>query len=158
MQVVRQLLLLWAVTASFFAATLVSPHATATVLTPDHLEIIRTAGMNSTHAPVLKMVTQQRPVQELYADMLSLPVAPADQICPQYIIANYMLTFFVNDTVVQKANALKGECQPVTLGSDDIRTADTNFWRLMNNAFVAGVPISSPVGGSGSSSLKATGA
>jgi hypothetical protein len=158
MQVVRQLLLLWAVTASFFSATLVNVHVTATVLTPDHLEIIRTVGRSSNHPPVLEMVTQLRPVQELYADMLSLPVAPADQICPQYIIANYVLIFFAKDTVVQKANALKGECEPVTLGSNDVRTADSDFWRLLNKAFGAGVLISTPVGGGGSSSFKGTGA
>jgi hypothetical protein len=141
MKSVRLLLAFFAIIISFFSSALATAQVTANALTPDRLEIMRTTGI-SNHIPPHEMVTQLGPVQDLYADMLSLPAAPADQICPQYIIANYKLTFYSNDKVVQKANVLQGECQPVTLGSDDIRTADAKFWGLLNKAIAAGTPIS----------------
>jgi hypothetical protein len=140
---VRSLLFLFAVTIVSLFSGLVSPPATARVTTPDRLEILRTVGRSS--HPAREMVTQLRLVQDLYVDMVSLPVAPADQICPQYILANYQLTFFSHNVVVQKANALRGLCQPVTLDNNDIRIATTKFWGLMSKAFAAGKPIPIPV-------------
>ena len=140
MKLVRPLLIFLAVAISFFSSALVTAQVTANALIPDRLEITRTMGGKS-HTPAHEIVTQLRSVQDLYTDMLSLPAAPDDQVCPQYIIANYQLTFFSADVVVQKANALKGECQPVTIGTDDIRTADGKFWGLMNKAIAAGIPV-----------------
>lgn len=140
---VRSLLFLFAVTIVFFASSLITLPVTARVATPDRLEILRTIGRSS-HNPAHEMVTQLRPVQDLYRDMISLPVAPADQVCPQYIMANYQLTFFSHNVVIQKANALRGLCEPVTLNNDDIRVATTKFWELMSKAVAAGKPISTP--------------
>ncbi len=148
--------LVFVVALAFFSTALFTTQVSATALTPDRLEITRTRGM-STHITAHEMVTQLRPVQDLYSDMLSLPPAATDQICPQFIIANYKLTFFAGALVLQKANVLKGECEPVTLGSDDIRTADGKFWKLMSKALVAGLSIPVSVGGSSSSSSKVTG-
>ena len=141
---VRSLLFLFAVTSVSLFSGLATLPVTARVATPDRLEILRTIGRSS-HTPAHEMVTQALVVQDLYHDMISLPVAPADQVCPEYIIANYQLTFFAHNVVVQKANALRGMCQPVTLGNHDIRVATTKFWGLMNKAFAAGKPISTPV-------------
>jgi len=140
---VRSLLFLFAVTSVSLFSGLATLPVTARVATPDRLEILRTIGRSS-HTPAHEMVTQALVVQDLYHDMISLPVAPADQVCPEYIIANYQLTFFAHNVVVQKANALRGMCQPVTLGNYDIRVATTKFWGLMNKAFAAGKPISTP--------------
>ena len=140
---VRSLLFLFAVTIVSLASSLVTLPVTARVATPDRLEILRTIGRSS-HNPAHEMVTQARLVQDLYHDMISLPVAPADQVCPQYILANYQLTFFSHNVVIQKANALRGMCQPVTLNNNDIRVATTKFWGLMSKAFAAGKPISTP--------------
>jgi hypothetical protein len=140
---VRSLLFLFVVTTVSLFSGLVTLPVTARVAIPDRLEILRTIGRSS-HNPAHEMVTQVRLVQDLYHDMILLPVAPADQVCPQYIMANYQLTFFSHNVVVQKANALRGMCQPVTLGNNDIRVATTKFWGLMNKAFVAGKPISTP--------------
>ncbi len=143
MKSVRPLLFLFTVTIMSLFSGFVTAQITARAVTPDRLEIIRTVG-HSSHTPAHEMVTQLRPVQDLYRDMLSLPVAPADQICPQYILANYQLTFFAHNVIVQKANALKGMCQPVTLGRNDIRVANAKFWGLMNKAFAVGKPFSTP--------------
>ena len=135
-------LFLFAMTIVSLSSSLVALPVAARVTTPDRLEILRTIGHSSN--PAHEMVTQARLVQDLYRDMISLPVAPADQVCPQYIMAKYQLTFFSHNVVVQKANALKGMCQPVTLGTNDIRVATTKFWGLMNKAFAAGKHISTP--------------
>jgi len=129
----------------FLAGSIASAHTTTPTVMTDRLEIVRTPGIHSniTH----KMVSQSQLVQDIYAHMLALPVAPTDQICPQYIIADYQLTFFSKNTVVQKANALKGQCQPVTIGNDDIRTADPKFWSLMSKATTIGTDISTSTGG-----------
>mgnify|MGYP003623087855 CR=1 FL=1 len=140
---VRSLLFLFAVTIVLFFSGLVTLSVTARVATPDRLEILRTIGRSS-HNPAHEMVTQSRLVQDLYRNMISLPVAPPDQVCPQYIMANYQLTFFSHNVVVQKANALRGMCQPVTLSTNDIRVATTKFWGLMIKAFAIGKPISTP--------------
>src|SRR5438876_386372 len=123
MKSLHLLLLLFAVSIAFFSGVLAISPIAIHVTAPDRLEIVRTMGRSS-HTSAHEMVIQPRSVQNLYTHMLSLPVAPADQICPQYIIANYQLTFYSHNIIVQKANALKGECQPVTLGHDDVRTAD----------------------------------
>jgi hypothetical protein len=156
MKSLNPLLFLLAVFLSFFSNTLFTTKMTANGLTPDRLEIMRTTGTSS-HIAAHLMVTQLQPVQNLYSDMLSLPPAAADQICPQYVIADYNLTFFSGTTVVQKANVLNGECQPVTLGSNDIRTANANFWKLMNNALTAGLPIPASVCGNTSPAANTTG-
>ncbi len=142
MKSVRPLLFLFALALSSLSSGFVTTQVTARVVIPDRLEILRTVGHG--HTPAHEMVTQTRPVQDLYRNMISLPVAPADQVCPQYIIANYQLTFFAHNVIVQKANVLRGMCQPVTLGNNDIRVANTKFWGLMNKAFAAGKPISTP--------------
>jgi hypothetical protein len=142
MKSVRPLLFLFAVAISSLSSGFVTAQVTARVVIPDRLEIVRTLGRS--RIPAHEMVTQSRPVQDLYHTMISLPVAPADQVCPQYIIANYQLTFFAHNVVVQKANALRGMCQPVTLGNNDIRVANTKFWGLMSKAFAAGKAISTP--------------
>jgi hypothetical protein len=143
MKSVRPLLFLFTVTIVSLSSGFMAAPITARAVTPDRLEILRTVGRSSRN-PAHEMVTQLRPVQDLYRDMLSLPVAPADQICPQYILANYQLTFFAHNVIVQKANALKGMCQPVTLGRNDIRVANAKFWGLMNKAFAVGKPFSTP--------------
>lgn len=146
MKSVRLFLFLFAVTLAFLSGTSVTGRVTARVAIPDRLEIIRTIG-RSGQIPAHEMVTQPQPVQDLYHALLALPFAPADEVCPQYIIANYQLTFFSHNVVVQKANALRGLCQPVTLGVKDIRTATTKFWGLMNKAFAVGRLVSTKTTG-----------
>lgn len=144
MKSLHSLLLLLAVSIAVFSGALAIPPITTHTAVPDRLEIMRTVGRSS-HTSAHEMIIQPRSVQNLYTHMLALPVAPTDQICPQYIIANYQLTFYSHNIIVQKANALKGECQPVTLGHDDVRTADGEFWGLINNALAVGMNISTPV-------------
>jgi hypothetical protein len=140
MRSARLLLFFTAVAISFLSGAMIASQATAHAVNPDRLEILRTVGHGPT--PAREMVTQARSVQDLYHVMLSLPVAPVDEICPQYIIASYQLTFYAHNAVVQKANALRGLCQPVTLGKNDVRIANAKFWLLMSNAMGAGKSVS----------------
>ena len=146
MKSVRPFLFLFAITLAFLSGAPGTSQVNARVMTPDRLEIIRTIG-RSGRIPAHEMVTQLRPVQDLYHALLALPVAPTDEVCPQYILANYQLTFFSHNVVVQKANALRGLCQPVTLSNGDVRIANIKFWGLMNKAFAAGKLVSTSVVG-----------
>ena len=134
MQLLRLLLLLLSLVATSSLGMITpSPTTGPTTGAPNRLEIVRTPGINHTHV-THEMVITPHVVQTLYTHMLTLPAAPDDQICPTYIIAKYQLTFSYNTKVIQKVNALNGECQPVTLAPNDIRTADPAFWKLVKQA------------------------
>ncbi len=111
----------------------------AAAATPNKLEIARTPGVNNSGASSHEVVLRAHLVQELYQHTLSLPAAPANQLCPMYLIASYQLTFFHNQASVLHVNAVNGECQSVVLSKKDVRTADGTFWKLLNQAQTIGV-------------------
>ena len=136
------LMLLLVVSLSFLLERRVTPPAFAAATTPNKVEIVRTPGVNTNSHSSHEVVLRARLVQEFYEHILSWPAAPADQLCPMYLIATYQLTFFHNDTSVLHANAVDGQCQPVTLGSGDVRAADATFWKQLNHAQAVGVELS----------------
>jgi hypothetical protein len=136
------LVLLLLVSISFLLEGRVTPLAFAAATTPNKVEIDRTPGVNTNSHSSHEVVLRVRLVQALYKHILSLPAAPADQLCPMYLIATYQLTFFHNYASVLHVNAVDGQCQPVTLGSSDVRTGDATFWKLLNQAQAVGVELS----------------
>jgi hypothetical protein len=144
MKSVPRAILMLALGASiaFLLEGLVTPLAFAAATTPNKVEIVRTPGVNTTSHSSQVVVLRVRLVQELYEHILSLPTAPADQLCPMYLIATYQLTFFSNDAPVLSVNAVDGQCQPVTLGSGDVRAGDATFWKLLNQAQAVGRELS----------------
>ncbi len=136
------LMLALVVSISFLPEGHVTPLALAAATTPNKVEIVRTPGVNTNSHSSQVVVLRVRLVQELYEHILSLPAAPVDQLCPMYLIATYQLTFFHNDASVLHVNAVDGQCQPVTLGSGDVRAGDATFWKLLNQAQTVGVELS----------------
>ncbi len=131
--------LLLIVSIAFLFAWCITPPAFAAAATPNRLEIARMPGINSSGTASHEVVLSAHVVQELYKHTLSLPVAPADQLCPMYLIANYQLTFLHDSASVLHVNAVNGECQPVALNKGDVRTADSTFWKLLNQAQAMGI-------------------
>jgi len=140
MKTIRSLLLLLTIVAVSVTGMFIAPAAAARPLAPDRLEIVRTPGIHSDVSYAL--VARPHLVETLYTHMLSLPAAPASQICPMYMIASYQLTFFHNNAVIRKVKALNGQCGQVTLSSNDIRIADSTFWALIQQANQVGKLIS----------------
>ena len=141
MQSLRPLLLFLVFVVLSLQTTILTSRTTFLADAPNRLEIVRIPGIDHSHVSH-EIVVRPQVVQTLYTHMLSLPVAPDGQICPTYIIANYQLMFSHNSTVIKKANALHGECQPVSLPHNDIRTADATFWRLVKQAIGVGTMLS----------------
>jgi hypothetical protein len=108
---------------------------------PNELEIARTPGLNNISNSSREVVLHAFLVQQLYAHTLSLPAAPTGEICPQYLIANYRLTFFHNFMSVLQVKAVDGLCHPVILGNNDVRTADATFWELLEQAQDVGIGL-----------------
>ncbi len=144
MRSARHLLLLLLFTASLsfsLFAWLPSP-AFAATNTPNELVIARTPGLNNVSNSSREVVLHALLVQQLYIHTLSLPAAPTGQICPQYLIASYRLTFFHNFMSVLQVKAVNGLCHPVILGNNDVRAADSTFWKLLQQAQDAGISLS----------------
>jgi hypothetical protein len=141
MRIVCRLLLLLsllvAIAFAFGGWSLSSAFAAAT--TPNKLEIVRSPGLNTSSTVSHEVVLSVNLIQQLYQHTLSLPTAAADQLCPMYLIANYQLTFFHNSTSILHVNAVNGECQSVALSKGDVRTADSTFWKLLNQAQTSSV-------------------
>jgi|ERR1019366_71617 hypothetical protein len=125
-----------------FGTWMISP-TFAVAAAPNKLEIVRSPGLNTSNTVSHEVVLSTHLIQQLYQHTLSLPVAAADQLCPMYLIANYQLTFFHNSTSVLHVNAVNGECQPVAFSKSDVRTADSTFWKLLNQAQTIGVALNS---------------
>jgi hypothetical protein len=116
--------------------------AFAATNTPNELVIARTPGLNNVSNSSREVVLHALLVQQLYIHTLSLPAAPTGQICPQYLIASYRLTFFHNFTSVLQVKAVNGLCHPVILANGDVRAADSTFWKLLEQAQDAGINLS----------------
>lgn len=125
----------WITTPAFGAATV-----------PNRLDIARSPGINAGSSSSHEIVLSAGLVQKLYQYTLSLPTAPANQLCPMYLIASYQLTFFHGSTKVLRANAVNGQCQPVALNQGDVRTADSTFWKLLDQAQTVGVTLNAGTG------------
>jgi hypothetical protein len=108
---------------------------------PNELEIARTPGLNTISNSSREVVLHALLVQQLYVHTLSLPAAPMGEICPQYLIANYQLTFFHNFVSVLQVKAVDGLCHPVILANGDVRAADSTFWKLLEQAQDVGIGV-----------------
>jgi hypothetical protein len=128
------LLLFFVACLAFLLISWIPSPAFAATSTPNELEIARTPSLNNVSNSSREIVLHALLVQQLYTHMLSLPAAPTDTICPQYLIASYRLTFFHNFVPVLQVKAVDGLCHPVILGNGDIRAADGLFWKLLKQA------------------------
>jgi hypothetical protein len=133
------LLLLLVFSIAFLFEECLPLPAFAAATTPNKLVIARTPGINNSGTSSQEVVLSAGLVQKLYQHTLSLPVAPASQICPQYLIANYQLTFLHNQASILHVKAVNGLCGPVALSQKDVRTADGTFWNLLNQAQIIGI-------------------
>ncbi|MBA2396247.1 MAG: hypothetical protein H0V70_26270 [Ktedonobacteraceae bacterium] len=139
----RRLLLLLLLVASLtflWVGWIPSPAFAATSV-PNELLITRTPGLNTVNSSSREVVLHALLVKQLYTHMISLPSAPEGQICPQYLIASYRLTFYHNFVPVLQAKAVDGLCHPVIFGSSDIRAADASFWKLLKQAQDVGIGV-----------------
>lgn len=141
MKLVRRSLVVvfFVVSIAFLLEGQAAPLVSAAAATPNKLEIARTPGLNNSGNASQEVVLRAKLVQDLYTHTLSLPAAPSNQICPMYLIANYHLTFYHNYASVLNVNAVDGECHSVNLGSGDVRTADSTFWKLLDQAQAVGL-------------------
>jgi len=127
---------------SFLLLGWIPSPAFAATNVPNELEIARTPGLNNVSNSSREVVLHALLVQRLYVHTLSLPAAPTGQICPQYLIANYRLTFFHNFVSVLQVKAVDGLCRPVIFANNDVRTADATFWKLLEQAQDVGMEFS----------------
>ena len=136
------LLLLFVASLAFLQLAWLPSPAFAATNTPNELVIARTPGLNNVSNSSHEVVLHALLVQQLYVHTLSLPPAPTGEICPQYLIASYRLTFFHNFTTVLQVKAVDGLCHPVILGNGDVRVADGAFWKLLQQAQNVGMGLS----------------
>lgn len=136
------LLLLFVASLAFSLLGWLPSPAFAATNTPNELVIARTPGLNNVSNSSQEVVLHALLVQQLYVHTLSLPAAPTGEICPQYLIASYHLTFFHNFTSVLQVKAVDGLCHPVILANDDVRVADSTFWKLLEQAQNVGMGLS----------------
>ena len=132
---------LFVVCISFLLAGWMPSPAFAATNVPNELEIARTPGLNNISNSSREVVLHALLVQQLYVHTLSLPAAPTGEICPQYLIANYRLTFFHNFVSVLQVKAVDGLCHPVILANGDVRAADSTFWKLLKQAQNIGIGL-----------------
>jgi hypothetical protein len=125
----------------FLLAGWIPSSAFAATKVPNELEIARTPGLNNISNSSREVVLHALLVQQLYVHTLSLPAAPKDEVCPQYLIANYRLTFFHNFVSVLQVKAVDGLCHPVILANGDVRAADATFWKLLKQAQDVGMGL-----------------
>jgi hypothetical protein len=118
----------------FLLAGWIPSPAFAATNVPNELEIARTPGLNNISNSSREVVLHALLVQQLYVHTLSLPPAPTNEICPQFLIANYRLTFFHNFVSVLQVKAVDGLCHPVILANGKVRAADATFWKLLKQA------------------------
>src|SRR5450432_2638143 len=100
---------------------------------PNFLEIQRTPALPSGQ---IANVAQPQLVQAIYHTVLSLPARPVRQACPDYITAQFQLTFLHGGSSVLMATAQQGGCSLVKLRQGDVRVANSAFWVLLQNAGV----------------------
>lgn len=100
---------------------------------PNVLEIQRTPALSNGQ---IANVAQPQLVQAIYHNVLSLPKRAKHQICPDYIKAQFQLTFLHGGSSILMATALQGGCQLVNLGKGDVRIANQAFWALLKQTDV----------------------
>jgi hypothetical protein len=133
------LVLLFVASLAFLLEGQATSPTSAAPATPNKLEIARTPGLNNSGESSDEVVSRAQLVQKLYTHTLSLPAASSNQLCPMYLIANYHLTFYHDHVPVLNVNAVDGECHSVKLSNGDVRTADSTFWRLLDQAQAVGL-------------------
>jgi subtilase family serine protease len=99
---------------------------------PNLLEIQRTPALSSGQ---IANVAQPQLVQAIYQNVLSLPTRPTNLVCPNYITAQFQLTFLHGGSSVLMATAQQGGCALVEL-KGSVHVANSTFWVLLNDAGV----------------------
>ncbi len=134
--------------AATVAAAKMSPS-----IAPNLLEIQRTPALSSGQ---IANVAQPQLVQAIYSNVLTLPARPKHQVCPDYITAQFQLTFLHSGSSVLMVTALQGGCQLVVVGTGDVRVASPAFWTLLGKAGVLNnvSPSANAPGGLGPNDLQ----
>ena len=120
---------------------------------PNLLEIQRTPALSSGQ---IANVAQPQLVQAIYHKVLSLPMRPKHQICPDYVTAQFQLTFLHGGSSVLMATAVQGGCPLIIIGTGDVRVANQTFWALLKKTNVLNnvQPSTNAPGGLGPNDLQ----
>src|SRR5437667_7907962 len=94
---------------------------------PNLLEIQRTPALSSGQ---IANVAQPQLVQAIYHNVLSLPPRPRHLVCPDYVTAQFQLTFLHGGSSVLMATAQQGGCSLVKVKQGDVRVANKTLWAL----------------------------
>lgn len=96
---------------------------------PTQLQITIHPVINTSTQTVLVKDAQQ--AQKVYTAALALPQVPINQACPAIAGPHYDLTFLKDGQVIATATANQSGCGSVTIGTDDVRQANPDFWNLL---------------------------
>ncbi len=126
--------------------------ATETVA-PNLLEVQRTPALSNGQ---IANVAQPQLVQAIYHNVISLPQRPQHMVCPDYVTAQFQLTFLHGGSSVLMATAQQGGCALVKVKQGDVRVANQALWALL---LYAGVltnvrPAANSPGGLGPNDLQ----
>lgn len=123
----------YVLSSSTASAAKVVTKKVAPKVTPNLLEVQRTPALPGGQ---IANVAQPQLVRAIYNNVLALPKRPKQQICPDYISAQFQLTFLHGGSSVLMATALQGGCPLVIVGKGDTRVANKAFWGLLATAGV----------------------